>query len=156
MWKELFDIVPRPLALAVFSYGALSWFVTGPIVAERTAEARYYPACLAGLKAQPLPKNAGEELLDELRKSPLLQDPLMRSLGIDRYLDLAKPRNQAGRKTAMPDPAAKCRCLIDQAIARSQTAWALYAGSLRLIARPEVIRFDGLITRIANEGVCHE
>ena len=156
MWQDILNIVPRPLVLACAIYGAATWFVTGPIVAERTAEAHYYPACVAGLKAQPLPKSAGEELLDELRKSPLLQDPLMRSLGIDRYLDLAKPRNQGERKKSVADPAAKCRCLIDQAIARSQTAWALYAGSLRLIARPEVTRFDGLITRIANEGACHE
>ena len=156
MWRDMLNIVPRPLVLACVIYGTATWFVTGPIVAERTAEAHHYPTCVAGFKAQPLPKSAGEELLDELRKSPLLQDPLMRSLGIDRYLDLAKPRNRTDRKTSVADPAAKCRCLIDEAIARSQTDWALYAGSLRLIARPEVTRFDGLITRIANEGACHE
>ena len=103
MWQDILNIVPRPLVLACVIYGAATWFVTGPIVAELTAEARYYPACVAGLKAQPLPKSAGEELLDELRKSPLLQDPLMRSLGIDRYLDLAKPRNQGERKKSVAE-----------------------------------------------------
>ncbi len=117
---------------------------------------RLYPACVAGLNAQPMPKRPGEQLLDELRKSPLFDDPVIRSLGLDRYLDLAKPQKGAGRAAPRSDPDATCRCLIDQAIARSQTAWALYAGSLRLIARPEVTRFDSLIARISQEGTCHE
>lgn len=156
MWQELLSSIPRPLVLAAVIYAAASWLVTGPLVAERTAEMRFYPACVAGLKAQPLPKPPGEQLLDELRKSPLFDDPLMRSLGLDKYLDLARPQNGARRAAPRSDPDAICRCLIDQAVARSRTAWALYAGSLRLIARPEVARFDALIARISQEGACRE
>jgi hypothetical protein len=156
MWQDLLKDIPRPLVIATVAYVAASWLVTGPLVAERTAEMRFHPACVAGLKAEPLPKRPGEQLLDELRKSPLFDDPLMRSLGLDRYLHLAKPQNGARGAAPRSDPDATCRCLIDQAIARSQTAWALYAGSLRLIARPEVTRFDSLIARISQEGTCHE
>jgi hypothetical protein len=156
MWQELLSSIPRPLILSAVIYAATSWLITGPLVAERIAQIRHYPACVAGLKTQPLPKSPGEQLLNELRKSPLFDDRLMRSLGLDRYLDLATPQNGARRVAPRSDPDATCRCLIDQAIARSQTAWALYAGSLRLIARPEVSRFDTLIARISQEGACHE
>jgi hypothetical protein len=156
MWQELLSSIPRPLILSAVIYVATSWLVTGPLVAERIAQTRYYPACVAGVKTQPLPKNPAEQLVDELRKSPLFDDPLMRSLGLDRYLDLARPHSGEGKAAPSSDPEATCRCLIDQAIVRSQTAWALYAGSLRLITRPEVSRFDALIARISQEGACHE
>jgi hypothetical protein len=158
MWKELFDIVPRPLALAVFCYGAMSWFVTGPIVAERTVETRYYPACVAGMTVTPLPENPEARLLDEFANSPLFQDPLMKSLGMDRYLNSIRRWKQTEREAALaarPEPAVHCRCLIGKAIAKSHTAWVLYAGSLRLIAWPEVARFDGVMAQIEREGGCN-
>ena len=156
MWQELFRSIPRPLVLSMIVYAAASWLVTGPLVAERMAEMRFHPACVAGLEAQPLPQSQGEELLNTLRKSPLFDDPLMRSLGLDKYLDLTRPQNGAGKAGPHSNPDARCRCFIDQAMARSQTAWALYAGSFRLIARPEVTRFDALIARMSQEGACHE
>jgi hypothetical protein len=158
MWKDLLDFVPRPLVVAALLYGGVSWLITGPLVAERMAQIRYYPACVAGKQAQPLPKSPQDQLLDEFADAPLLQDPMMKSLGIDRYLDLARRQRQAQRESvpaARPEPAALCRCLIDKAIEKSSVGWALYAASLRLIARPEVVRFDGLMARIEQEGDCH-
>jgi|EndMetStandDraft_5_1072996.scaffolds.fasta_scaffold02520_6 hypothetical protein len=155
MFPDILNVVPRPLVLAGAIYGAVSWSVTGPLVAERMAETRFLPACVAGLKAQPLPKDPAEAVLDVLRNSPLLNDPLMRSLGIDRDLDLARPRDQAA-KSRRGNPDTRCRCLVDQAIVQSQTAWALYAGSLRLIVRPEVARIDGLVARLDEEGACND
>lgn len=158
MWKELLDFIPRPLVVAALLYGAASWFITGPLVAERTAQMRFYPACVDGRQAQPLPRSSEEQLLDEFANSPLLRDPVMKSLGVDRYLDLALRQRQTHRESvlaAQPEPAAHCRCLVDKAIEKSSVGWALYAGSLRLVARPEVARFDGLMARIEQEGGCH-
>jgi hypothetical protein len=158
MWKDLLDFVPRPLVTAVLLYGGASWLITGPLVAERIAQLRYYPACVASRQAQPLPKSPEERLLDEFANAPLLRDLAMKSLGIDRYLDLALRQRQTQRESALatrPEPTVYCRCLIDKAIDKSSFGWALYAGSLRLIARPEVARFDGLMARIEREGGCH-
>ena len=155
MFPDILNVVPRPLILAAAVYGTVSWLITGPLVAERMAETRFLPACVAGLRAQPLPKDPAEAMLDGLRNLPLLNDPLMRSLGIDRYLDLVRPRDQVA-KSRRGNPDMRCRCLVDQAIAQSQTDWALYAGSLRLIVRPEIARFDGLVARLDEEGACHD
>lgn len=155
MWQELLTGIPRPLVLSGIIYAAASWFVTGPLVAERMAQTRFLPACVAGASAQPLAKNPQEQLLDELRKSPLLEDPAVRLLGLDRYLNLIRPQTETARPSRS-GLEAKCRCLIDQAIGRSQTSWALYAGSLRLIERPDVARFGGLVARLSQEGECRE
>ena len=158
MWKDLLDFVPRPVVLAVLLYGGVSWFITGPLVAERIAQIRYYPDCIAGRQAAPLARPLEEQLLDEFAKAPLLQDPVVKSLGLDRYLDLARVHQQTQRQSALgarPEPTAHCRCLIDKAIETSAVSWALYAASLRLIARPEVARFDGLMARIEQGGGCH-
>lgn len=158
MWKDLLEFVPRPLIAAALFYAGVSWFITGPLVAERTARVLYFPACVAGRQVVPLPKSPEEQLLDEFAKAPLLRDPVMKALGIDRYLDLARRQQQTQRESvlaARPEPAVYCRCLVDKAIEKSFVGWALYAASLRLIARPEIARFDGLMARIEREGGCH-
>lgn len=159
MWQLLFDIIPKPVVLALLGYGAASWFVTGPLIAERITMQSYYPACLAGKRAETLPgKMPAEEILDELQRSPLFQNPAMKSLGLDRYLDLARRQRQMEQHAAqalLMNPADQCRCLIDKAIEQSQASWALYAATLRLIARPQVQRFEGVMAAIEKEGLCH-
>lgn len=155
MWKDILAIIPREIVLAAVLYGAVSWFITGPLVAERTAETRFLPACIAGLEALPLLPSPQERMLEELQNSPLLQTPLARSFGVDRYFEMVRRRKEAERDAARAAPGARCRCLVDQALGRSQVSWALYAASLRLIARPQVVRFDGLMARIEKEGLCH-
>lgn len=154
MWQALFEIVPKPAILALAIYGALSWFVTGPLVAERTAAMRHFPACIAGLEALPRPGAAREQILDELRRSPLLQNPLMQQLGLGRYFDLIG-QEELARRAGDPEPGHRCACLIAHAIERSRTAWAIHAASLRLVAGADVARFETVIARIETEGLCH-
>lgn len=159
MWQLLFEIIPKPVVLALLGYGALNWFVTGPLIAERITMQTYYLACLSGKRSQVLPETMpAEEMLDELQRSPLFQNPAMKSLGLDRYLDFAKRQRQVERRAAIATrmkPADQCRCLIDKAIEQSQVSWALYAASFRLIARPQVQRFEGVMTGVEKEGLCH-
>jgi hypothetical protein len=159
MWQLLFEIIPKPVVLALLGYGAISWFVTGPLIAERITLQAYYPACLSGTRAEALPETMpAEEMLDELQRSPLFQNPAMKSLGLDRYLDLARRQRQVERRAAIATrmkPADQCRCLIDKAIDQSQASWALYAATLRLIARSQVQRFEGVMAGVEKEGLCH-
>ncbi|MGF1620886.1 MAG: hypothetical protein ACFCUR_09750 [Rhodomicrobiaceae bacterium] len=154
MWQALFEIVPKPAILALAIYGALSWFVTGPLVAERTAAIHHYPACLAGMKARPRPGAAREKLLDGLKRSPLFQAPLMQELGLDTYFELIEQQGQAAA-TRRLNPEQKCGCLIAHAIDRSRTAWAVYAATLRQVAWADVARFETVMSQIETEGLCH-
>jgi hypothetical protein len=76
MWQLLFEIIPKPVVLALFGYGAISWFVTGPLIAERIILQSHYPACLSDKRAEALPETMpAEEILDELQRSPLFSEP---------------------------------------------------------------------------------
>lgn len=152
MWQELLTGIPRPLVLSGVVYVAASWFITGPLVAERMAQTRVLPTCIAGAQAKALEKSPQEQMLDELRKSPLFDDPTVKLFGLDRLIRPQVEKAHPSRSGLE----AKCRCLVDQAISRSQTSWALYAGSLRLIERPDVARFGGLVARLSQEGECRE
>jgi len=159
MWQALFEIIPKPAILALAAYGAISWYVTGPLVAQRVAAVYHYPGCVAGLKAPLRPGvSPADKVLNDLERLPFFQSPLMRQLGLDGYLDLIRREREARREAARmsrPDPARKCVCLIAHAIERSRTAWAVHAASLRQIAWAEISGFDSLIREVEKEGRCH-
>jgi hypothetical protein len=127
--------LPAPAALGMMIYGAVSYFVTGPFIAERIATRDHLGVCMqtAADQVQRHSKNAlgaatqgspaDPRLLELEAIMPFLNNPMMKSVGAINGVDLGAVAAQA--KQRIEQQARQIKAGAEQTITRIHGETAL-------------------------------
>ncbi len=153
-------------------YVAASLFVTGPVVGERTiAKSKWSEQCTVRLRqeivtslpeATPLPDLDCQSLLgwmgqrgmDVCRKhgNPALNLPFVNELQAhQRKLNQLKHERL---KTKAEGAGSRCACAASVSLEKRRVAWALHAGSLRLITPPTLKNLNAELQAALQTPYC--
>lgn len=171
----MFDLQNLPvsggLVLACAAYAGASFFVTGPMIAERTiAKSDWAEICPAELNAEVATQKPPEPIVPRMDcvtafgwmghefeqlcngfGNPELKTPEQRMAEAqERALYEAKQRQLEQRAAQSPS---RCACAANVAL-EDRTAWALYAGSARLITPAPVKNLDNTLVQALHTPHC--
>lgn len=155
--------------LALFLYALLSLFVTGPIIGERMIEKAGWPAhCQAALKAELetsgqmpgfQPKLDCPSLLSwlgpdgqKLCRQGGLKLPFMDQM--NAYQDRLDSFNEQRLESAVSKTRDRCECAAALTLENRRTAFAITAGSARLIVPSPVKNLSSELTAALHMPAC--
>ncbi len=150
----MFDPQNLPLSggliLAAAAYAAISFFATGPLIAERAiAKSGWAEACPAALNV-----NAARQV------TPTPQQNCQAIVGMVArefapFCDLLNVVPQAGTSSPSQTVSLQTRCSCAASVTlERRTAWALYAGSARLVTPPAIKNLDATLAQALNTLPC--
>lgn len=150
----MFDLQHLPLGgglvLTAAGYAAISYLVTGPLIGERTiARSGWAQACPAALHAgaaratTPTPRQNCRTIVGAMAQefAPFCD-----------LLAVVPPVEPAPRQTVSPQT--RCACAASRTLDH-RTAWALYAGSARLVTPPTIKALDSTLTQALHAPPCN-
>ena len=158
--------------VACVTYALFAGLVTGPLIGERTAiKAGWYSQCARHIGAEikatapttmPLPKLDCEALFGFFgeegaaycrRYGDVFDDNIL-----TQTLDRAQSASRAARENRIANAAAnassRCECALTTTLERRRTSFAIYTGSLRLIAPPAVKALQSELVSSLNSPDC--
>lgn len=159
------------LVLACALYAGVSYFGTGPLVGERTIEkSDWVETCQVSLEAEVSANRPQAPLVPRLdchstlgllgrefeavcdrHGNPEFKLPFQDQLQAqERAVYEAKERRLAMRAA---QSGTRCACAASLAL-ENRTAWALYAGSARIITPPSVRNLDATLARALHTPHC--
>ena len=158
--------------LAILLYGAVSLFITGPVVGERTIEAAGWPTtCSAGIIAGARRETPAPPAVPRIDCSMIfgwfgqagadycrVHGHHFENNPINRTAEAAQDRlralNEERQAHAAAQASTRCSCAATTTLEARRTAFALYAGSLRLITPPAVKALDAELASALASPVC--
>jgi len=158
--------------VAAILYAGVSFFVTGPLIGERTAiKAGWYGQCASRISAEissanpdslPLPKLGcealfgffGEEGAAYCRRYGDVFDDNILTQTLDRAQSASRAARENRIENAAANASSRCECALTTMLERRRTSFALYAGSLRLVTPPAVKALQSELVSSLNSPAC--